>query len=169
MSSHPLVGPAIAGTVVGLYWLMMLFGRFIGASIGGKVSSKNMMIAVSSVAIAFLLCLMYMPEIMVTIPLVEVTVPLSMLFMVLCGLCTSVMWGAIFNLAAEGLGKYTAMASGIFMALVCGGGIMPFFQGLIADYVGYLNSYWLVIAALIYILWYALVGSKNVNKDISVE
>ena len=169
MSSHPLVGPAIAGTVVGLYWLMMLFGRFIGASIGGKVSSKNMMIAVSSVAIAFLLCLMYMPEIMVTIPLVEVTVPLSMLFMVLCGLCTSVMWGAIFNLAAEGLGKYTAMASGIFMALVCGGGIMPFFQGLIADYVGYLNSYWLVIAALIYILWYTLVGSKNVNKDISVE
>lgn len=169
MSSHPLVGPAIAGTVVGLYWLMMLFGRFIGASIGGKVSSKNMMIAVSSVAIAFLLCLMYMPEIMVTIPLVEVTVPLSMLFMVLCGLCTSVMWGAIFNLAAEGLGKYTAMASGIFMALVCGGGIMPFFQGLIADYVGYLNSYWLVIAALIYILWYALLGSKNVNKDISVE
>ena len=169
MSSHPLVGPAIAGTVVGLYWLMMLFGRFIGASIGGKVSSKNMMIAVSSVAIAFLLCLMYMPEIMVTIPLVEVTVPLSMLFMVLCGLCTSVMWGAIFNLAAEGLGKYTAMASGIFMALVCGGGIMPFFQGLIADFVGYLNSYWLVIAALIYILWYALVGSKNVNKDISVE
>ena len=42
-------------------------------------------------------------------------VPLSAVLLVLCGLCTSVMWGSIFNLAVEGLGKYTAAASGIFM------------------------------------------------------
>ena len=39
------------------------------------------------------------------------------MFMALCGLCTSIMWGGIFNLAVEGLGKYTAAASGIFIEL----------------------------------------------------
>ena len=84
-------------------------------------------------------------------------------------LITSVMWGGIFNLAVEGLGKYTAAASGIFMTMVVGGGIMPFIQNLIATNVGYIASYWLVIAMLAYILYYSLVGCKNVNKDIPVE
>ena len=92
-----------------------------------------------------------------------------MLFMFLCGLCTSVMWGAIFNLATEGLGKYTAPASGIFMTLVCGGGIIPFFCGLLAKSAGFLQSYWILIACLLFLLFYALVGSKNVNKDIPTE
>ena len=89
--------------------------------------------------------------------------------LVLIGLCTSVMWGGIFNLAVEGLGKYTEKASGIFMALVCGGGILPLIQGGVADFAGYLSSYWVVVAGLAYMLFYALVGSKNVNKDIPVE
>ena len=79
------------------------------------------------------------------------------------------MWGSIFNLAAEGLGKYTAAASGIFMALVCGGGIIPFFQNLIADKVGSIPSYALLVVCLLYLVYYALRGSKNVNKDIPVE
>ena len=97
-------------------------------------------------------------------------IPYSTLFLVLCGLCTSIMWGAIFNLAVEGLGKYTEQASGIFMTLVVGGGVMPWLQELIANSpAGYMNSYWLVIAMLVYLLYYALVGCKNVNKDIPVE
>ncbi|MBP5644707.1 MAG: MFS transporter, partial [Bacteroidales bacterium] len=85
------------------------------------------------------------------------------------GLCTSVMWGAIFNLSAEGLGKYTPLASGIFMTLVCGGGILPFLQNMLADGIGFVGSYWIVIAGFAYILFYALVGSKNVNRDIPTE
>ena len=79
------------------------------------------------------------------------------------------MWGGIFNLAVEGLGKYTAAASGIFMVMVCGGGILPLIQGYVADISTYLSSYWVIIAGLAYMLFYALVGSKNVNKDIPVE
>ena len=80
------------------------------------------------------------------------------------------MWGAIFNLAVEGLGKYTEKASGIFMALVCGGGILPLLQNAIVDLSGlYLASYWVIVAALAYLLFYALAGSRNVNKDITVE
>ena len=96
-------------------------------------------------------------------------VPVKCLFIVLCGLCTSVMWGGIFNLAVEGLGKYTAAASGLFMTMVVGGGVMPFIQNLIANEAGYIASYWLVVAMLAYILYYSLVGCKNVNKDIPVE
>ena len=168
MSANPAVGPAIAGTIVGLYWLMMMFGRLIGGAVGGKVSSKAMLVAVSSLAIAMLVCVMFFPETWV-VTFKGIELPVSMILMFLCGLMTSVMWGAIFNLAAEGLGKYTPAASGIFMAMVCGGGILPFFQNLLADHTNYLISYIVPIAGLLFILFYALVGSKNVNTDIPTE
>ena len=168
MSNNPAVGPAIAGTVVGLYWLMMMCGRLLGGAVGGKVSSKAMLVAVSSLAIVMLLCVMFFPETWV-VTFKGIELPVSMILMFLCGLMTSVMWGAIFNLAAEGLGKYTPAASGIFMALVCGGGILPFLQNLLADHTNYLVSYIVPIVGLLYILFYALVGSKNVNKDIPTE
>ena len=91
------------------------------------------------------------------------------LFLFLCGLCTSVMWVGIFNLATEGLGKYTAKASGLFMTMVVGGGIMPYIQDWLGRSFGYINSYWLVIGMLAYILYYSIVGSKNVNTDIPVD
>ncbi|MGN1240329.1 MAG: MFS transporter [Paludibacteraceae bacterium] len=168
MSGNPAVGPAIAGTVIGFYWLMMMCGRLLGGVVGGKVSSKAMLSVAASVGIVLLLCVMFFPETWV-ITFKGVELPISMIMMFCCGLCTSVMWGSIFNLSAEGLGKYTPAASGIFMALVCGGGILPFFQNLLADHTSYLFSYIVPVVALAYILWYALVGSKNVNKDIPTE
>ena len=154
------IAAGVAGTFVGAYWFLMLVGRLIGGVVGGKVSSRTMMTVVSTVAIVFLLCAMFLPK-TVTMSLLGATgIPVSILFFVLCGLCTSVMWGAIFNLAVEGLGKYTSIASGLFMVMVCGGGILPFVQGAVADAVGYVQSYWVLIAALAYILWFALAGSK---------
>ena len=168
MSNNPAVGATIAGTVVGFYWLMMLAGRLIGASVGNKVSSKQMLFIVSSLGIVLLLGVMLIPE-SVAITFRGIQLPISMVLMTLCGLCTSVMWGAIFNLAAEGLGKYTPAASGIFMAMVCGGGIIPFLQGLVVDFVGYTGSYIVTIGALVYLLYYALWGSRNVNTDIKTD
>ncbi len=160
----------LAGALVGIYWLLMMCGRLIGGAVGGKISSRKMLTSVSVVAMALVCCLMFMPATTtIEIPFVKGAVPLNMVFMVLCGLCTSVMWGSIFNLAADGLGKYTPAASGIFMTLVCGGGILPFIQGGIADAAGYLTSYWLIFGALCYLLFYALKGSKNVNTDIKTE
>ena len=162
------VGPALTGTMIGAYWFCLLFGRLVGGTIGGKVSSKIMLLCTASLAIAFLICVVFIPE-TATIKIGSSQVPLTLVFMMLCGLCTSVMWGSIFNLAAEGLGKYTAPASGIFMTLVCGGGIIPFVQNALADKIGSLQSYWLLIACLGYLIFYAVIGSKNVNKDIPVE
>ena len=172
MSNLSWVGPAIAGTMVGVYWFMMMCGRLLGGALGGKISSRAMLTSVCLLALVFVFCIMFIPEtVKVNVPIVNVHVPLSMVFMFLCGICTSVMWGSIYNLAAEGLGKYTPAASGIFMALVCGGGIIPFIQNWLADMpsIGSIGSYWVIVVGILYMLFYALVGSKNVNKDISVE
>ncbi len=156
------IATAVAGSLVGAYWFLMLCGRLIGGAIGAKVSSKTMMTVVSAAAILFLLVGMFMPKTLI-VNVLETQLPVALLFFVLCGLCTSVMWGAIFNLAVEGLGKYTSIASGLFMVMVCGGGLLPLLQGAVADAAGFINSYWVLIAALAYILWFALVGSKPKN------
>ena len=164
------IDATIAGSIVGLYWLLMLVGRLTGASIGAKVSSKTMLIAVASTGLLLVLLAILSPRsIVVTIPHFGTVVPISVVFIVLCGLCTSIMWGGVFNLAVEGLGKYTAAASGIFMVMVCGGGIVPLIQGWVSDHFGFISSYWVMFACLAYMLWYALFGCKNVNKDIPVE
>ena len=170
MSGLEGVGPAIAVTLVGFYFACMMIGRLIGGAIGGKVSSKAMLSFACILNIIFVLWLMYIPEtVRMSVPGVDAQVTVSMVFMFLCGLCTSVMFGSIFNLAAEGLGKYTPMASGIFMALICGGGIIPFVQNFVADLTNYMTSYWVIIASLAYMLAYGLFFSKNVNKDIPTE
>lgn len=181
LSETATVGKTIAGFVAGTYWLLMMVGRMIGASIGSKVSSKSMLTFASAVGIIFILLAIFLPTSMeVSLPVIQrsdagalsfglALVPINAMFMVLVGLCTSIMWGGIFNLAVEGLGKYLAAASGIFMVMVCGGGILPAIQGWVADMAGYLTSYWVIVAGFVYLLFYALVGSKNVNTDIPTE
>jgi FHS family L-fucose permease-like MFS transporter len=168
----------IAATVAATYWLLMFFGRLAGAALGAKVSAKAMLTSVSLIGLGLVAGAMILnPENTVNLPVFKGTegfgmaeVPINAALLVLCGLCTSVMWGGIFNLAVEGLGRYTERASGIFMALVCGGGILPLLQNVIVDWTGsYLTSYWVIAAGLAYLLFYALVGSKNVNKDIPTE
>ena len=169
ISRLPFEGAAaVAGSLAAAYWFLMLCGRFLSTIISGKVSTRTQMITVSSVAILLLLCAIFTGNI--NISLFGGEVPLSCLFIFLCGLCTSIMWGGIFNLSTEGLGKYTAKASGLFMTMVVGGGVMPFIQdNLVRPVTGYLGSYWLIIAMIAYILFYSLWGSKNVNKDIKVD
>ena len=166
-----------AGFVVGIYWLLMLVGRLTGGAIGSKVSSRAMLTGVSCIGIILILLAIMLPtSTTVNMPVFTsdlsfgmTQVPVNIMLFVLCGLCTSIMWGSIFNLAVEGLGKYTTAAAGIFMVMVCGGGIIPLIQGYVANISGYLNSYWVILICLVYMLYYALAGSKNVNKDVPVE
>ena len=170
---------AVAGSVAATYWLLMLVGRLLGAALGAKISAKTMLTTVSFGGRILTAAAMFLPQTLPSMPVFNgaegftlVHVPVNAMLLVLIGLCTSVMWGGIFNLAVEGLGKYTEKGSGIFMALVCGGGILPLLQNSIIDLTGgtgYLTSYWVIIIGLAYLLYYALVGSKNVNKDIPVN
>lgn len=166
----------VAGLIVAVYWFMMLVGRFIGGAIGGKVSSRAMITTAATISIILVLFGMFAPATMTTnvpgvdwanLNLIWTEVPVSIFAFIFVGLCTSVMWGGIFNLAVEGLGKYTAIASGIFMTMVFGGGILVPLQGWIADATSsYMTSYWLVLFCAAYILFYALVGSKPSHKQV---
>ncbi|MBO4764242.1 MAG: MFS transporter [Bacteroidales bacterium] len=159
---------AVAGFLAASYWFLMMIGRFLSSTISGKISTRTQMISVSSLAILLLLIAIFLPE-SISMTVKGSAVPMKCIFLALCGICTSIMWGAIFNLAVEGLGKYTEQASGIFMMMVVGGGIMPLIQQAIAQRAGAIPSYWLVVAMLAYLLYYAIWGSKNVNKDIKVD
>ena len=162
----------IVGLIVAVYWLMMLVGRFVGGAIGGKLSSRVMITAVASLSIALVLFGMYAPNTLVSVPgidwanlqLIWAEVPVGIFAFLMVGLCTSVMWGGIFNMAVEGLGKYTAIASGIFMTMVFGCAVMVAIQGLVADMTDYMTSYWVVVGCAAYILFYALIGSRVSKK-----
>ena len=155
-----------AGFVAGTYWFLMLVGRFVSSLISGKVSSRMQLSVTCAVAIVLVIAAMFSTEVAASMPVFTgsgfgmAQVPLSALLLVCCGLCTSVMWGTIFNLSVEGLGKNAALASGLFMTMVVGGGVLPLVQNAIADAVSYMASYWVIVAALAYMLWFALFGSK---------
>ena len=173
------ISTSVAGMVTGTYWLLMLVGRLLGAALGAKVSAKAMLTTVSMLGLGLVLGAIFLNSAtLVKMPVFDgangftmAEVPVNAALLVLCGLCTSVMWGGIFNLAVEGLGKYTEKGAGIFMAMVCGGGILPLLQGVVvtATEGNYLASYWVIVAGLAFLLYYALVGSKNVNKNIPTE
>lgn len=165
------IGTGIAGGVVGFYWLLMLVGRLFGAGFGHKISSRTMLSFASALGAGLVLLAIFWPaSATMSMPSFNVVggevqfgmvpVPIKFFFLALVGLCTSIMWGSIFNLAVEGLGKYLAAASGIFMVLVCGGGILPAIQGWVADIANYQVSYWVVVAGLGYLLFYGAIGSK---------
>jgi FHS family L-fucose permease-like MFS transporter len=174
LTSAPYSIPAgTVGMIVAVYWFMMLIGRFVGASIGSKVSSRAMITAVSIATLVLVLFGMYAPaDVLVAFPgvdwgkleLIWQDIPVGIFSFLLVGLCTSVMWGAIFNMAVEGLGKYTAVASGIFMTMVFGCAVMMGIQGYVADLTNYMTSFWVVVFCAAYILFYALVGSKPAKK-----
>lgn len=169
------IGAGVAGGVVGLYWLLMLVGRLFGAAFGGKIASKKMLSSASFIGLVLVLLAIFWPaQTVISMPTFNVVagavkfglvaVPIKFFFLALVGLCTSIMWGSIFNLAVEGLGKYLAAASGIFMVLVAGGGILPLVQGWIADVANYEISYWVIVAGLAYLFFYGAIGSKVLKR-----
>jgi FHS family L-fucose permease-like MFS transporter len=166
------ISAAVAGSVIGIYWLLMLCGRLLGGVLGGKISSRTMLISVGSLAIVFLVLGMILgdstsvmfPAVTSQLQFALAKIPICVMFFVLCGLCTSVMWGSVFNLAVEGLGKYTSIASGLFMMMVFGGGVLPVIQGAVADATSYVSSYIVIVIGVAYMLWYAIFGSKVVKK-----
>ena len=161
------------GMLVAVYWFMMLIGRLVGASIGGMISARAMITTVSTATLALVLFGMYAPtDVLVEFPgvnwatleMVWQPVPVGIFAFLLVGLCTSVMWGAIFNMAVEGLGKYTAIASGIFMTMVFGCAVRMAIQAAGVDATDYITSFWVVVGCAAYLLFYALVGSRVSKK-----
>ena len=152
-SSNPdlVAGAAtIGGLMAGSYWFLMLVGRTIGAFIGGKISSRILMTFTTAVAICLIVVgtmttgvaskmfvLDFFHKLSADGSIIQVVdVPLTAVLFAICGLMTSIMWPSTFNLATEKLGKYTAAASGLFMVMVVGGGVLPLVQSTLAGAAG---------------------------------
>lgn len=161
----------IAGSVCAVYWLFMLIGRFIGGAIGSKVSSRAMLTFTSALALILLAFGILMEPQAVrffgfdvrSLTFFQCTIPANAIFLICVGFCTSVQWGAIFNLSVRGLGKYTEVASGMFMTMVCGGGILTFLQGTLAGH-NVLSGFWLPVILSAYLLLYAIALSRPSSK-----
>ena len=168
------VAAGVAPLIAAVYWFAMFIGRSVGGAIGGKVSSRAMVGTTAAVAIALIAFGMFAPDTLkVNVPGVDwanlsmiwVEVPVGVAAFILVGLCTSVRWGGIFNMAVEGLGKYTAAASGIFMTMVFGCAVMVAIQAYVVDLTGsYLTSYFIPLLCAAYIMFYAFIGSKPAKK-----
>ncbi len=174
LTNEQNMAASTVGLVVAVYWLMMLVGRFVGGAIGGKVSSRTQITVVSTLTLVLVLFGMFAPETStISVPTINwatlefgsESVPMGIFAFLLVGLCTSVMWGGIFNMAVEGLGKYTAIASGIFMTMVFGCAVMVAIQGYVADITDYMTSYWVVVFCAAYLLFYALIGSRVTKRE----
>lgn len=137
-----IASPALLAT---LYWGGMLVGRTIGSSLS-RVSPRTQLIVTTSVAAV----------------LVSVAILLdNPWILVAVGLFHSIMWGAIFTLATARLGKYTSLATGVFMIGVVGGAILPLLQGVVADTAGcWRPSWFIVLTGELFMLFYSLWGYK---------
>ena len=134
--------PALMAT---LYWGGMLVGRLVGSSLS-KISPRVQLVVttVSAGVLALLAILLNNPWLLTAV-----------------GLFHSIMWGAIFTLSVAHLGKYTSVASGVFMIGVVGGAILPLLQGILADVLGSWRwSWFIVLLGEIFMLYYALIGSR---------
>ena len=162
--------PGKAGVIVSLFWFFMFIGRLVGGYLGSRFASHDMLsFATFGTMILVIMAIFTPSDLLVSFgERIFTDIPINAVFLIMTGFFTSVMWGNIFNMAVEGLGKYTSSATGFFMFMVCGGGILPAIQGAIADLIGYIPSFWFVLLCLAYLLFYASSGYKNVNRKIPV-
>ena len=132
-------------TMTALYWGGMLVGRLFG-SFMAKIPAQKQLLYTS--VVSFILVIISM-------------ITNNPWFLVGIGLMHSIMWGAIFALAIDKLGAYTAKGSGALMIGVAGGAILPWLQGVAADLLGGWELTWIIVAICeVYLMYYALSGYK---------
>ncbi len=152
-------GAVVGGAMVSAYCALMMAGRFGAGLLGGRLSPRTMLAASTAFCIAVLVAAATVPFVRVAVPFTSVLLPLSALLMTFCGLGIAAIFGSIFNLATEGLGRLVPVASGITMSLVSGGALLAL-VGFVTDRFGLLSSCWVFAVFLCYILFFAVVGSR---------
>ncbi len=87
-------------------------------------------------------------------------VPDAVLCLALLGLANALVWPAIWPLALEGLGRYTAAGSALLIMGIAGGALLPMLYGRLSDSLGGQGAYWMMLPCYALILFYALVGHR---------
>ncbi|PWJ43047.1 sugar MFS transporter [Sediminitomix flava] len=172
------ISEKLASSLLAYYWGSAMIGRFAGSYLGQRFQAQKMLRVVTLVAIAFVALSFssFALENWVSIPAMvmettggfsihfeQTTIPYAGLFLILCGLCNSVMWPCIFPLGISGLGKHTSLGSGIMCTMICGGAFIPLAQGWLEGEIGYTWSFILPLACYFYILFFAIEGYKPIK------
>jgi MFS transporter, FHS family, L-fucose permease len=137
-----------AARYVSLYWGGAMVGRFLGAALLRKIPTGP---AVGVAALA--------ASLLVTTSIFT-TGSVAMWSILAVGLFNSILFPSIFTLGIAGLGKLTGKGSGIMVAAIVGGAIIPLAQGALADRIGLHVAFFLPAVCYLYIVFYGFVGSK---------
>ncbi len=139
---------AVAARYVAYYWGGAMVGRFVGSAILQKVRTGTVL-GIAAFVAAILVCAS-----MLTFGHV------AMWTILLVGFFNSIMFPSIFTLGIAELGPLTGDGSGLLIMAIVGGAIIPLLQGVIADHLGIHHAFFLPVICYLYIVFYALRGSK---------
>ncbi|MEC5386565.1 L-fucose:H+ symporter permease [Uliginosibacterium sp. H3] len=142
------LAPDVAGHYLSIYWGCAMVGRFIGSALMQKIAPHRLLIFNALVNIVLLALA------------VLIQGKLAMWAMLSIGLFNSIMFPTIFSLALARLGKFTGEGSGVLCMAIVGGAIVPVLQGLGADHIGLMPSFFIPAVCFLYIAWYGFAGSR---------
>jgi FHS family L-fucose permease-like MFS transporter len=149
--SQPDIGgftEKVAASFVAFYWGGAMVGRFIGSALLQKMKTGQLL-GICAVCAAAL----------VTVSMIT-SGHFAMWSIILVGFFNSIMFPSIFTLGVAELGPLTGDGSGIMIMAIVGGAILPLAQGAIADRIGIHHAFFLPVICYLYILFFALSGSK---------
>ena len=138
----------VAASFVAFYWGGAMVGRFIGSALLQKVSTRGLL-GICAVCAAALVAISMLT-----------TGHFAMYSIILVGFFNSIMFPSIFTLGGAELGPLTGDGSGIMIMGFVGGAIIPVMQGAIADRIGIHHAFFLPVLCYLYILFFALSGSR---------
>jgi MFS transporter, FHS family, L-fucose permease len=149
--SQPEIGgltEKVAASFVAFYWGGAMVGRFIGSALLQKMKTGHLL-AICAVCAAGLVAISMLT-----------TGHFAMYSIILVGFFNSTMFPSIFTLGVAELGPLTGDGSGIMIMAIVGGALIPYAQGAIADRIGIHHAFFLPVICYLYILFFALSGSK---------
>jgi MFS transporter, FHS family, L-fucose permease len=150
--SQPYIGNLSlksAAGYVSFYWGGAMVGRFIGSGLLQKIKTGTLL-GINAIVACLLVC-----SSMLSFGHVAMWTILAV------GLFNSIMFPSIFTMSIEGLGPLTGDGSGVLVAAIVGGAIIPVVQGVIADRIGIHHAFFLPVLCYIYIAYFAFVGSRH--------
>jgi FHS family L-fucose permease-like MFS transporter len=139
----------VAANYISLYWGGAMIGRFIGSALLQRIRTERLLAICASVA-----CLLVITSILTA-------GHFAMWSILAVGLFNSIMFPSIFTLGVRGLGPLTGKGSGLLVASIVGGAIIPELQGIFADRIGIHHAFFLPAICYVYILYFAVACSRT--------
>jgi FHS family L-fucose permease-like MFS transporter len=142
--------------------ITMMIGYVLGILLIPKVVSYHTVLTFSALlGVVFTITATMLPvTLMISLPLVDIQLPYTILFVALLGLANSLMWPAIWPLAIHNLGSFLKLGSAMMIMAIAGGAILPLLWGYLSDTWSPQQAYWVLIPSYLIIFYYSKYGYK---------